>query len=160
MKLNLQTYDLVKELNLFFQSKVRMSRVRMGEQQEIETLISEEALLFGGEIEYQIRLENISEVYPNTKMFTNLTEMKIKMKDGQESSLVFKSGDMGLALGGVGYASQNARTMTDRYVGAINKLLNAQTSTAFGGKMFCRYCGEKNEDDAVFCKKCGKKIAQ
>jgi len=33
------------DLNLFFQSKVRMPRVRMGEQQEIETLINEEALL-------------------------------------------------------------------------------------------------------------------
>jgi hypothetical protein len=30
------------DLNLFFQSKVRMPRVRMGEQQEIETLINEE----------------------------------------------------------------------------------------------------------------------
>jgi CRISPR-associated protein Cas1 len=41
-----QTNSFVKELNLFFQNKVRMSRVRMGKQQEIETLINEEALLF------------------------------------------------------------------------------------------------------------------
>lgn len=40
-----QTHDFVKALNQYFQSKVRMPRVRMGEQQEIETLISEEALL-------------------------------------------------------------------------------------------------------------------
>jgi CRISPR-associated protein Cas1 len=40
-----QTYDLVNALNQYFQSKVRMSRVRMGNQQEIETLINEEALL-------------------------------------------------------------------------------------------------------------------
>jgi ribosomal protein L40E len=25
-------------------------------------------------------------------------------------------------------------------------------------KTFCRYCGVENETDAVFCKKCGKKI--
>ena len=24
---------------------------------------------------------------------------------------------------------------------------------------FCRYCGTKNETDAVFCKSCGKKVA-
>ena len=24
--------------------------------------------------------------------------------------------------------------------------------------MFCKFCGEKNPDEAVFCKKCGKKI--
>jgi CRISPR-associated protein Cas1 len=40
-----QTHDLVSDLNLYFQSKVRLPRVRMGEQQEIETLVSEEALL-------------------------------------------------------------------------------------------------------------------
>ena len=34
------------DLNLFFQTKVRLPRMRMGCQQEIETLISEEALLF------------------------------------------------------------------------------------------------------------------
>jgi CRISPR-associated protein Cas1 len=41
-----QTHDFVKALNQYFQSKIRIPRVRMGEQQEIETLINEEALLF------------------------------------------------------------------------------------------------------------------
>jgi len=27
------------------------------------------------------------------------------------------------------------------------------------GKKYCRYCSAKNENDAVFCEKCGKKIA-
>jgi len=43
---DLQTHDLVKHLNQYFQSKVRIPRIRMGKEQEIETLISEEALLF------------------------------------------------------------------------------------------------------------------
>jgi len=43
---NSQTHDFVKALSQYFQSKVRMPRVRMGEQQEIETLICEEGLLF------------------------------------------------------------------------------------------------------------------
>jgi hypothetical protein len=33
-------------LNQYFQSKVGIPRIRMGDEQEIETLISEEALLF------------------------------------------------------------------------------------------------------------------
>jgi hypothetical protein len=40
------TNGLVKDLNKYFQSKVDVSRVRMGKHQEIETLINEEALLF------------------------------------------------------------------------------------------------------------------
>jgi CRISPR/Cas system-associated endonuclease Cas1 len=40
-----QTHDLVKELNQFFQSRIRMPRIRMGMNQELETLISEETLL-------------------------------------------------------------------------------------------------------------------
>jgi CRISPR/Cas system-associated endonuclease Cas1 len=41
-----QTHDLVSDLNQYFQNKVKMPRMRMGDQQEIETLIFEEALLF------------------------------------------------------------------------------------------------------------------
>ncbi len=40
-----QTRDLLKTLDRYFQSKVRIPRIRMGEKQELETLISEEALL-------------------------------------------------------------------------------------------------------------------
>jgi CRISPR-associated endonuclease Cas1 len=40
------THSLIRSLNERFQTKVRIPRIRMGEQQEIETLISEEALLF------------------------------------------------------------------------------------------------------------------
>jgi hypothetical protein len=42
---NSQTYDFVKALSLYFQNKVEISRIRMGNQQEIETLINEAALL-------------------------------------------------------------------------------------------------------------------
>jgi CRISPR-associated protein Cas1 len=41
-----QTSTLVKDLNKYFQNKVKVRRIRMGESQEIETLINEEALLF------------------------------------------------------------------------------------------------------------------
>jgi CRISPR-associated protein Cas1 len=41
-----ETSLLVKSLNDYFQRKVSIPRVRMGDQQEIETLITEEAFLF------------------------------------------------------------------------------------------------------------------
>jgi CRISPR-associated endonuclease Cas1 len=41
-----QTNRLVNGLNQYFQTKVKIPRIRMGNMQEIETLINEEALLF------------------------------------------------------------------------------------------------------------------
>jgi CRISPR/Cas system-associated endonuclease Cas1 len=43
---DIQTHSFIKSLNQFFQSKVDVPRMRVGEQQEIETLICEEAYLF------------------------------------------------------------------------------------------------------------------
>lgn len=40
-----QTRNLVKSLNQYLQSEVEIPRIRMGNKQEIETLINEEALL-------------------------------------------------------------------------------------------------------------------
>ena len=37
---------LLKDLNQNFQNKVKIPRIRIGDKQETETLISEEALLF------------------------------------------------------------------------------------------------------------------
>jgi len=36
----------MRSLNEYFQSKVTLPRIRMGKNQEIETLINEESLLF------------------------------------------------------------------------------------------------------------------
>ena len=40
------TRSLIRSLNQYFQTRVRIPRIRMGNQQELETLISEEAFLF------------------------------------------------------------------------------------------------------------------
>lgn len=42
----IKTRNLISELNRYFKTKVEIPRIRRGEKQEIETLISEEALLF------------------------------------------------------------------------------------------------------------------
>jgi len=43
---DVQTRDLMKQLNTFFESIVEIPRMRVGKRQSIETLINEEALLF------------------------------------------------------------------------------------------------------------------
>ena len=42
----LSARDLLKDLNQNFQNKVKIPRILMGNKEEIETLINEEALLF------------------------------------------------------------------------------------------------------------------
>jgi len=41
-----KTSDLMKKLNAYFESKVQIPRIKVGNRQSIETLINEEALLF------------------------------------------------------------------------------------------------------------------
>ena len=43
---DVETKDLMKRLNKFFESEVELPRIRVGEKQTVETLINEEALLF------------------------------------------------------------------------------------------------------------------
>ncbi len=38
-------------------------------------------------------------------------------------------------------------------------LASAKEQSVEMSKLFCRYCGVENKTDAVFCEKCGKKIA-
>lgn len=48
MKINLKDYDansLAEDLNALFDHKVTVERIKVGNRQSIETLISEEALL-------------------------------------------------------------------------------------------------------------------
>jgi CRISPR/Cas system-associated endonuclease Cas1 len=49
------TNDLVRGLNQYFQKTVKVSRIRMGESQEIETLINEEALLLAKYLRNEIK---------------------------------------------------------------------------------------------------------
>jgi hypothetical protein len=53
--------------NRYFQSEIKMPRVRMGEQQEIETLINEEALLFAKYLRNEIEkwIPRIADVLAN-----------------------------------------------------------------------------------------------
>jgi len=43
---DLKTADLMRKLNLYFEGKVEIPRIKHGKKQTLETLINEEALLF------------------------------------------------------------------------------------------------------------------
>lgn len=47
---NSDTEKFIKRLNLYFEKKVEIPRIRVGERQTLETLINEEALLFAKHI--------------------------------------------------------------------------------------------------------------
>jgi hypothetical protein len=79
-------------------------------------------------IEREIRLSDILEVYPKTQGFTGLTQLGIKLMSGTEESIVFKTGDADLLLGGLNFAGSNATNMTNRYVNLINRVLNQKAS--------------------------------
>jgi CRISPR-associated endonuclease Cas1 len=77
-----KTPNFVKTLNQYFQSKVRIPRVRMGGQQEIETLISEEALLFAEFLrhERQTWTPRIPQIRPHYRGAKTLIQIKIDSK--------------------------------------------------------------------------------
>lgn len=57
--------EFMKKLNLYFKSKVEVPRIKVGKRQEVETLIAEEALLFGRYLREEIdewnpRIVNLS----------------------------------------------------------------------------------------------------
>jgi CRISPR-associated protein Cas1 len=47
--------EFLKRLNLYFKSKIDISRIKVGKKQEIETLIAEEALLFAKYLRDEIK---------------------------------------------------------------------------------------------------------
>jgi CRISPR/Cas system-associated endonuclease Cas1 len=61
---DVQTRDLMKQLNKFFESYVEIPRIRVGKKQTIETLINEEALLFAKFLRGELRTWNprVSEI--------------------------------------------------------------------------------------------------
>ena len=77
-------------------------------------------------IEREIMLSDILEVYPKTQGFTGLTQLAIKYTDGDEETIVFKTGDSDLLFGGLNYAESNATNMANRYVNLINRVMSGK----------------------------------
>ena len=64
-------------------------------------------------------IENISEAYSATQAFANLTQLKIKLKNGKEMTVIFRSNVNGRLYGGSGSSNNDIVSLTNRYVEAI-----------------------------------------
>lgn len=77
-------------------------------------------------IEDEIALADVAEVYADTQVFTNMTQLKIRTLKGIERKIIFKSGGgLGLLLGGDDYITQKGRSITDRYAVAITRAVDS-----------------------------------
>ncbi len=112
-------------------------------------------------IEKEIRLEEIDEAYPHTE-YTGGPRMIIKLRNGVEETIYFRLGVFDSLIGGlfgdINFIDQKSKTVINRYITAINKSIILSTPSSVNDKKFCRYYAVQNENDAVFCKKCGKRI--
>lgn len=68
-------------------------------------------------------LEDVSGAYAETQFLTNLTQLKIKLKDGREMSIIFRSSANGRLYVG-SEADVDILNLTNRYVEAINRAVN------------------------------------
>ena len=69
-------------------------------------------------------VQDISEAYSETHFLTNLTQLKIRFKDGREMSVIFRNKANGQLYGGSDCADKDMLNITNRYVKAINQAIN------------------------------------
>jgi predicted DNA-binding antitoxin AbrB/MazE fold protein len=69
-------------------------------------------------------LENISGAYAETQALANLTQLKIKLKDGKEMTIIFRSSVNGRLYAGSASSNTDIIDLTNRYVEAINRAVS------------------------------------
>jgi hypothetical protein len=75
-------------------------------------------------------IENISEAYAETQALANLTQLKIKLKDGKEMTVIFRSSANGRLYDGSTSSNIDIIDLTNRYADAINRAVNEKLSAA------------------------------
>ena len=75
-------------------------------------------------------IENISEAYSTTQAFANLTQLKIKLKNGKELTVIFRRIVNGRLYGGSDSSNNDVVSLTNRYVAAINQAVSEGLSAA------------------------------
>jgi len=75
-------------------------------------------------------IENISEAYAETQALANITQLKIKLKDGKEMTVIFRSSANGRLYGGSASSNTDIIDLTNRYADAINRAINEKLSAA------------------------------
>jgi pyrimidine deaminase RibD-like protein len=75
-------------------------------------------------------IDNISGAYAETQALANITQLKIKLKDGREMTVIFRSSVNGRLYGGSASLNTNIIDLTNRYVEAINRAVSEKLSAA------------------------------
>jgi predicted DNA-binding antitoxin AbrB/MazE fold protein len=75
-------------------------------------------------------IESISEAYAETQALANLTQLKIKLKDGKEITVIFRSTVNGRLYGASDSSHKDMTELTNRYVMAINRAISKKLTVA------------------------------
>lgn len=75
-------------------------------------------------------IENISGAYAETQALANLTQLKIKLNNGKEMTVIFRSSINGRLYGGSASSNMNIIELTNRYADAINRAVSEKLSAA------------------------------
>lgn len=112
-------------MNLEAEEHIILNEGKLGWRKTLA--LTNQRLLFlnNDAVEDEIALADVAEAYPDTQGFTNLTQLKIKMRRGGDRAVIFKSGGAKLLFGGMDYADQNARSMSNRYASAIMRAVDS-----------------------------------
>ena len=112
-------------------------------------------------------LESVKDVYAETGNFIATTNMIIELTDGKKIKCKFSVKGAGILFDTMGTLALKQKSITDRWVDAVRRAIDERKrGSSYGlrsqllqaNKMYCRYCGNENPTDAVYCEKCGKKI--
>jgi hypothetical protein len=75
-------------------------------------------------------IENISDAYAETQALSNITQLKIKLKDGKEMTVIFRRSVNGRLYGGSDSSNIDIIDLTNRYAEAINRVISENLSAA------------------------------
>lgn len=133
--IHLEAYESKMELENG--EKILLKEATIGKGIRGRTLaLTNRRLLFlkKDEAKDEIRIEEISEVYPHTDEITEFTTLKIRLEKGTEITVHWKGGGMLKRLFDTKYHHDYVSSITSRYVNAINKLMNMPPRTSAGRK--------------------------
>ena len=75
-------------------------------------------------------IESISEAYAETQALANLIQLKVKLKNGREMTVIFRSTVNGRLYGGSDSSNIDMTKLTNKYVKAINRAVSEKLPIA------------------------------
>ena len=73
-------------------------------------------------------IEDVAEALVETQMLTDLTQLRIKLKNGREMPVIFRNRENGRLYGSSSHTKKEILKLTNRYAKAINKVIKEQIS--------------------------------